>query len=41
MNWSVEWGRRQDSRLLVGIWRHGFGAWDLIKAVGLSHLCLR
>lgn len=33
MNWSVEWGARQDSRLLVGIWKYGFGAWDLIKAV--------
>lgn len=33
MNWSVEWGPRQDSRLLIGIWRYGFGAWDLIKGV--------
>lgn len=31
MNWSVEWGAQHDSKLLVGIWRYGFGAWDLIK----------
>lgn len=35
MNWSVEWGAAQDSRLLVGIWRYGFGAWDLIKNVSV------
>ncbi|KAL1413280.1 ATP-dependent DNA helicase Hrp3 [Vanrija albida] len=32
MNWSVEWGAFHDSKLLVGVWKYGFGAWDQIKA---------
>lgn len=31
-NWNVDWAVRDDSALLVGIWRHGFGSWDLIQA---------
>lgn len=38
MNWSVEWGAREDSRLLVGIWKYGFGAWDLIKTDSILEL---
>lgn len=36
MNWSVEWGPKEDARLLIGIWRYGFGAWDLIKSVSIE-----
>ncbi|WVQ84586.1 hypothetical protein IAT38_006740 [Cryptococcus sp. DSM 104549] len=30
MNWTVEWGAKDDSHLLVGLWRHGFGSWEAI-----------
>ncbi|KGB76774.2 chromodomain-helicase-DNA-binding protein 1 [Cryptococcus deuterogattii R265] len=30
MNWTVEWTAREDSQLLVGIWKHGFGSWEAI-----------
>lgn len=39
MNWSVEWGPKEDARLLIGIWRYGFGAWETIKSVSIT-LCL-
>ncbi|EPY53159.1 ATP-dependent DNA helicase Hrp3 [Schizosaccharomyces cryophilus OY26] len=29
--WSCEWGRREDSMLLAGICKHGFGAWLEIR----------
>ncbi|WFD36563.1 DNA helicase [Malassezia cuniculi] len=32
LNWNCEWGALEDSRLLVGVFRHGFGSWDLIEA---------
>lgn len=31
-NWSVPWSDRDDSALLVGIWKHGFGCWEEIQA---------
>jgi chromodomain-helicase-DNA-binding protein 1 len=31
-NWTVDWSPVEDARLLVGIWRHGFGAWEAIQA---------
>lgn len=31
-NWSVPWNDRDDSALLVGIWKHGFGCWEEIQA---------
>jgi len=37
MNWSVDWLARDDAKLLVGIWRHGFGSWEQISQV--SHPC--
>ena len=33
MNWTVEWNARDDSHLLVGIWRHGFGSWEQMSSV--------
>ncbi|KAI9295102.1 hypothetical protein K502DRAFT_291427, partial [Neoconidiobolus thromboides FSU 785] len=30
-NWSVDWGIEDDERLLLGIYRHGFGNWAKIK----------
>jgi chromodomain-helicase-DNA-binding protein 1 len=36
MNWSVPWSTFEDSRLLVGIWRHGFGSWEAIQNVSYS-----
>ena len=36
-NWSVDWGIKEDSHLLIGIWRHGFGSWEQIHHVSLSH----
>ena len=33
MNWSVPWSAFEDSRLLVGIWKHGFGSWEAIQNV--------
>lgn len=32
LNWHCEWGALEDSRLLVGVWRHGFGSWEQIEA---------
>ncbi|WFD00871.1 DNA helicase [Malassezia yamatoensis] len=32
LNWHCDWGLDQDSRLLIGIWRHGFGSWEQIEA---------
>ncbi|OLY82401.1 Chromodomain helicase hrp3 [Smittium mucronatum] len=29
--WSVQWGQRDDSFLLVGIFKHGFGNWEAIQ----------
>ena len=34
MNWNVSWDAGDDAHLLVGIWRHGFGAWEAIEADG-------
>jgi chromodomain-helicase-DNA-binding protein 1 len=34
MNWSVDWTAEDDAHLLVGLWRHGFGSWELIAQVG-------
>lgn len=31
-NWSVPWTDRDDSALLVGIWKHGFGCWEEIQS---------
>lgn len=39
--WKVPWGVVQDSALLLGVWKHGFGSWDaLVKdpALGLTAL---
>ena len=30
-NWSVSWSAKDDSALLAGIWKHGFGSWDAIQ----------
>lgn len=30
-NWSVPWGSKDDSMLLFGIFRHGFGSWETIQ----------
>ena len=32
-NWTVDWTADDDAHLLVGIWRHGFGSWDLMTQV--------
>lgn len=34
MNWTVDWLPSDDAKLLVGIWRHGFGSWEQISKVG-------
>ncbi|ORY35802.1 putative Chromodomain helicase [Naematelia encephala] len=31
MNWSVDWTAADDGHLVVGIWRHGFGAWEQMQ----------
>lgn len=28
MNWSVDWDTTNDSKLVVGVWKYGFGSWD-------------
>lgn len=33
MNWTVEWGHKDDAHLLIGVWRHGFGSWEQISQV--------
>lgn len=33
MNWTVEWGHKDDAHLLIGVWRHGFGSWEQICQV--------
>ena len=38
LNWHCEWGLTEDSMLLVGIWRHGFGSWEQIEADPELHL---
>ncbi|KAJ1979278.1 ATP-dependent DNA helicase Hrp3 [Dimargaris verticillata] len=30
-NWACSWGQKDDAMLLVGVYRHGFGAWDQIR----------
>lgn len=30
-HFDVDWGVEEDSRLLVGIYEHGYGNWELIK----------
>ncbi|KAF2862718.1 hypothetical protein K470DRAFT_227700 [Piedraia hortae CBS 480.64] len=40
-NWTVKWEEREDAMLIVGMARHGFGAWTQIrddKDLGLSDL---
>ena len=32
LNWHCEWGHKEDSMLLIGVWRHGFGSWEQIEA---------
>lgn len=36
MNWTVDWTKADDSHLVVGISRHGFGSWDIMKDVSGS-----
>jgi chromodomain-helicase-DNA-binding protein 1 len=35
-NWTVDWGIKEDTHLLIGIWRHGFGSWEQIHHVRLT-----
>ncbi|ORX35357.1 putative transcription regulator [Kockovaella imperatae] len=37
-NWTVDWTAEDDTHLLVGIWRHGFGTWDQIQQDPTLHL---
>jgi chromodomain-helicase-DNA-binding protein 1 len=30
-NWSATWGAKDDSMLLVGIYKHGFGSWEAMQ----------
>ena len=30
-NWTVDWTSENDTHLLVGVWRHGFGSWEQIQ----------
>ncbi|RPA95303.1 hypothetical protein L873DRAFT_1931788 [Choiromyces venosus 120613-1] len=30
-NWACEWGAREDAMLCVGIARHGYGTWNVIR----------
>lgn len=30
-NWACQWGHREDSMLLAGIYKHGFGSWTKIQ----------
>ncbi|KAG0639820.1 chromodomain-helicase DNA-binding protein [Tuber brumale] len=30
-NWACEWGIREDAMLCIGIARHGYGSWNLIR----------
>jgi chromodomain-helicase-DNA-binding protein 1 len=38
MSWTVPWDKEDDRHLTIGIWRHGFGSWELIKDVSLNCL---
>lgn len=29
--WTCEWAAPEDDKLLIGIWRHGFGNWEAIR----------
>jgi chromodomain-helicase-DNA-binding protein 1 len=41
MNWTVDWTAAEDAHLLIGIWRHGFGSWELMAQVSkLNHLLI-
>jgi chromodomain-helicase-DNA-binding protein 1 len=40
LNWSVEWTPEDDAKLLVGIWKHGFGTWEEIARVSVSKTLL-
>merc|ERR1712176_1353430 len=31
-HFDVAWGIEEDSKLLVGIWEHGLGSWEQVKA---------
>lgn len=31
-HFDVDWGVEEDSRLLLGIYEHGYGNWELIKS---------
>lgn len=37
-NFDVDWGQREDSHLLVGIYQYGMGSWDAMKADGALEL---
>jgi len=39
-NWTVDWGIKDDTHLLIGIWRHGFGSWENIYNVRLMVSCM-
>lgn len=38
LNWNVDWTAQEDSRLLVGIWKYGFGSWEQIANVCQTRL---
>ncbi|GAA6018197.1 hypothetical protein JCM10207_002864 [Rhodosporidiobolus poonsookiae] len=29
--WNCDWGIDDDAKLLIGVWRHGHGSWELIQ----------
>jgi hypothetical protein len=31
MNWSCDWGLREDNMLLIGVWKHGHQNWENIE----------
>ncbi|KAG9296923.1 hypothetical protein G9A89_006878 [Geosiphon pyriformis] len=30
-NWGIEWGVKEDAKLIAGVYKHGFGSWQAIQ----------
>lgn len=30
-NFDIDWGKEDDSNLLIGIYEYGYGSWEMIK----------
>lgn len=42
-NFDIDWGKEDDSNLLIGIYEYGYGSWEMIKMdpdLSLTHKVL-